>query len=86
MSSATSGRSALYFHDTGLAAWLLGVTDPFQDEWLRGLHTWRRHAERAERGQGLLVCGVPGHFEHQGVVVSNWRDALLGLVTPAGQG
>ena len=138
----------LYFHDTGLAAWLLGVTDAkamathamrgalfenmmvseyfkycrhhgfnhglyfwrdnigteidllieragtlwpvemksgatFQDEWLRGLRTWSRHAAGAERGKGLLVCSVPGHFEHQGVVVSHWRDALLGLVTPA---
>ena len=137
----------LFFHDTGLAAWLLGVTTAavmathpmrgalfenmmiseylkycrhhglshglyfwrdnigtevdllieragtlwpvemksgatFQNEWLRGMHTWTRHAARADRGQSLLVCSVPGHFEHQGVVVSNWRDALLGLAAP----
>jgi uncharacterized protein len=138
----------LYFHDTGLAAWLLGIVDPasmathamrgamfenmmiseylkycrhhglnhglsfwrdnigteidllieragtlwpvemksgatFPPEWLRGLHTWGRHAERAERGPGLMVCSVPGHFEYEGVVVSNWRDALLRLTASA---
>ncbi|MFO1217039.1 MAG: ATP-binding protein [Burkholderiaceae bacterium] len=136
----------LYFHDTGLAAWLLGIVDAatmsahamrgalfenmmvsdylkycrhhglnnglyfwrdnigteidllieragtlwpvefnsgatFQGEWLRGLHTWSRHAAVARRGQGLLVCNVPGHFEHQGIMVSNWRDALRTLMT-----
>ncbi len=138
----------LYFHDTGLAAWLLGVTEPvamsihpmrgalfenlmvaeywrycrhhglnnglyfwrdnignevdllieragtlwpvemksgatFQDEWLKGLHTWARHAAQARRGTGLLVCGVPGNFGHQGVQVAHWRDALLQLTPPA---
>ncbi len=141
----------LYFHDTGLAAWLLGITDAatlathpmrgalfenlmvseylkycrhhglnhglyfwrdnigteidllieragtlwpvelksgatFHDEWLRGMHTWNRHAASARRGQGLLLCAVPGQFEHQGVGVANWRDALLGLVQPAVRG
>lgn len=138
----------LYFNDTGLAAWLLGVTDgatlalhpmrgalfenmlvaeylkycrhhglghglyfwrdntgneidllieragelwpvemksgaTFQAEWLRGLHTWQRHAALARRGAGLLVCGVPGHFTHEGVMVANWREALLQLALPA---
>ncbi len=135
----------LYFHDTGLAAWLLGVTDAtamsthamrgalfenllvseyvkycrhhglnhglyfwrdnigteidllieragtlwpvemksgatFQSEWLRGLHTWCRHAAQAQRGQAMLVCSAPGHFEYQGAIVANWREALLKLV------
>lgn len=131
----------LYFHDTGLASWLLGVTRAeamaihpmrgalfenlmvaeylrfcrhrglnhglyfwrdnigneidllieragelwpvemksgatFQPEWLRGLHTWARHAAAARRGTGLLISAVPGHFMHQGVMVANWREAL----------
>ena len=135
----------LYFYDTGLAAWLLGVTEPvamsthamrgalfenllvseylkycrhhglnhglyfwrdnigteidllieragtlwpvemksgatFQSEWLRGLHTWTRHAAQARRGTAMLVCSVPGHFEHQGAVVTHWREALRQLV------
>jgi hypothetical protein len=135
----------LYFHDTGLASWLLGITDPaamathsmrgalfenmlvseylkycrhhglnhglffwrdnigteidllieragtlwpvemksgatFQGEWLRGLHTWTRHAAQAKRGAAMLVCAAPGHFEHQGVMVANWREALRELV------
>ncbi len=53
----------------------------FQTEWLRGLHTWQRHAEKANRGQGLLICGVPGQFERQGVGVSNWREALMALAS-----
>jgi uncharacterized protein len=134
----------LYFHDTGLAAYLLGVTDAgaiaahpmrgplfenmlvaeygkycrnfgvpntmyfwrdnigneidllieragelwpvemksgatFQPEWLRGLHRWQVHAERARRGQGLLISAVPGRFDHAGVAVANWRDALMQL-------
>lgn len=134
----------LYFHDTGLAAWLLGLTDAqalahhpmrgalfenllvseynkycrhlglnnglyfwrdnvgtevdllieragqlwpvemksgatFQPDWLRGLHTWERHAQRAQRGDPLLVCSAPGHFSSQGVAVVNWREALLQL-------
>ena len=137
----------LYFHDTGLAAWLLGISDAaamnlhpmrgalfenmlvveylkycghqglnhglyfwrdnignevdllidragelwpvemksgatFQGEWLRGLHTWARHAAAARQGAGLLVCDVPGHFEHQGVKVTNWRQALAMLGAP----
>jgi len=26
------------------------------------------------------VCAAPGHFEHQGVMVANWREALRELV------
>lgn len=51
----------------------------FQPDWLRGLHTWTRHAAAARRGMGLLVSGVPGHFEHQGVMCVEWREALLQL-------
>lgn len=134
----------LYFHDTGLAAWLLGVTDAstmnvhpmrgalfenlcigdygkhlrhtgaagtmyfwrdnvgnevdllieragvlqpvefksgatFQPEWLRGLHTWQRHAAAARQGEPLLVCGAPGNQRLQGVGVAHWRDALAAL-------
>jgi predicted AAA+ superfamily ATPase len=137
----------LYFHDTGLAARLLGITDAaamnlhpmrgalfenmlvgeylkycghqglnhglyfwrdnignevdllieragelwpvemksgatFQGEWLRGLHTWARHAAAARQGTGLLVCDAPGHFEQQGVKVTNWRQALAMLGPP----
>ena len=131
----------LYFHDTGLAAWLLGITDAaamnshpmrgalfenlcitdfikhlrhtgaagtpyfwrdnignevdllieragvlqpvefksgatFQPEWLRGLHTWQRHAAAARQGPPLLVCGAPGNQQIQGVGVAHWRSAL----------
>lgn len=134
----------LYFHDTGLAAWLLGITDAatmnshpmrgalfenlciadygkhlrhtgaagsayfwrdnignevdllleragllqpvefksgatFQGDWLRGLHTWQRHAAQAVQGEPLLVCGAPGNQRLQGVGVAHWRDALLAL-------
>ena len=135
----------LYFHDTGLASWLLGITDAaamqthamrgalfenllvgeylkycrhhglnhglyfwrdnigteidllieragtlwpvemksgatFQSEWLRGLHLWSHHAAAALRGASLLLCSAPGHFEQQGVMVANWREALRELV------
>jgi uncharacterized protein len=131
----------LYFHDTGLAAWLLGVTDraamnthpmrgalfenlciaeygkhlrntgapasmyfwrdnvghevdllveqegrlqpiefksgaTFQVEWLKGLHTWQRHAASARQTEPLLVCGAPLNQHIQGVGVAHWRDAL----------
>lgn len=134
----------LYFHDTGLAAWLLGLSDAqavahhpmrgalfenllvseylkycrhlglnnglyfwrdnigteidllieragqlwpvemksgatFQPDWLRGLHTWARHAQQARRGEPLLLCSVPGHFVSQGVTVAHWAEALLQL-------
>ncbi len=134
-----------YFHDTGLAAWLLGVTDAaamnshpmrgalfenlcitefikhlrhtgaagtpyfwrdnignevdllieragvlqpvefksgatFQPEWLRGLHTWQRHAAAARQSPPLLVCGAPGNQQLQGVGVAHWRSALGALV------
>lgn len=134
----------LYFHDTGLATWLLGITDAatmnshpmrgalfenlciadygkhlrhtgaagsayfwrdnignevdllleragvlqavefksgatFQGDWLRGLHTWQRHAAQAVQGEPLLVCGAPGNQRLQGVGVAHWRDALLAL-------
>lgn len=134
----------LYFHDTGLAAWLLGITDAealavhpmrgalfenmvvaeylkylrhlglpyaphfwrdnvgnevdlliersgvlwpveaksgatFQREWLRPLHTWARHAAGVRQGAPMLVTGVPGVFDAEGVVVANWRDALATL-------
>ncbi len=134
----------LYFHDTGLAARLLGITDAatmnthpmrgalfenlciaeygkhlrhtgaagaayfwrdnvgnevdllleragvlqavefksgatFQPDWLRGLHTWQRHAAQAAQAEPLLVCGAPGNQRLQGVGVAHWRDALLAL-------
>jgi uncharacterized protein len=134
----------LYFHDTGLAAWLLGVTDArtmnshpmrgalfenlcitehakhvrntgapgaayfwrdnignevdlllesagrlqpvefksgatFQTEWLRGLHTWQRHAAAATQHEPLLICGACGNQRLQGVGVAYWRDALMAL-------
>ena len=136
--------SKLYFHDTGLAAWLLGIHDPatmnshpmrgalfenlcitehakhlrhtgaagtayfwrdnignevdllvdkggrlwpvefksgatFQSEWLKGLHTWQRHAARAPQGEPLLICAAPGNQRLQGVGVAYWRDALMAL-------
>ena len=138
----------LYFHDTGLAAWLLGISDAatmnihpmrgalfenlcisefckhqrhsgaqaaawfwrdnignevdlllekagvlqpvefksgatFQPTWLRGLHTWQRHAAAAPQTQPLLVCGAPGNQRLQGVGVAYWRDALQALARPA---
>ena len=134
----------LYFHDTGLAAWLLGIHDPatmnshpmrgalfenlcitehakhlrhtgaagtayfwrdnignevdllvdkggrlwpiefksgatFQSEWLKGLHTWQRHAAKAPQGEPLLICAAPGNQRLQGVGVAYWRDALMAL-------
>ncbi len=137
----------LYFHDTGLVAWLLGITQAdalaihpmrgalfenmlvaeylkylrhhgvanamhfwrdntgneidllveragalwpvemksgatFQRDWLRGLHTWQRHAAAARQGTPMLISAVPGHFTDQGVMVANWREALRGLVAP----
>ena len=136
--------SKLYFHDTGLAAWLLGIHDPatmnshpmrgalfenlcitehakhlrhtgaagtayfwrdnignevdllvdkggrlwpvefksgatFQSEWLKGLHTWQRHAAKAPQGEPLLICAAPGNQRLQGVGVATWRDALMAL-------
>ena len=134
----------LYFHDTGLAAWLLGIHDPaamnshpmrgalfenlcvtehakhlrhtgaagtayfwrdnignevallvdkggrlwpiefksgatFQSAWLKGLHTWQRHAAKAAQGEPLLICAAPGNQRLQGVGVAYWRDALMAL-------
>ena len=139
----------LYFHDTGLAAWLLGITRSdalsihpmrgalfenmlvaeytkylrhhglaygtffwrdntgneidllierggelwpvemksgatFQRDWLRGLHTWARHAAAARQGSPMLISATPGHFVQEGVAAVNWRQALIGLVAPAG--
>jgi predicted AAA+ superfamily ATPase len=137
----------LYFHDTGLAAWLLGITDAaamnihpmrgalfenlciaefikhlrhsgaagmpyfwrdnignevdllivhgstlqpvefksgatFQPEWLRGLHTWQRHAASAMQAEPILICAAPGNQRIQGVGVAHWRDALRALARP----
>jgi uncharacterized protein len=134
----------LYFHDTGLAAWLLGIHDAatmnvhpmrgalfenlciteygkhlrntgaagtpyfwrdnignevdllieragvlqpvefksgatFQPDWLRGLHTWQRHAAQARQAEPLLICGAPGNQRLQGVGVAHWRDAVMAL-------
>ncbi len=131
----------LYFHDTGLAAWLLGITDAaalnihpmrgalfenlciseynkylrhtgapgqmsfwcdnlghevgllierngsvqpvefksgatFHTEWLKGLHTWQRHAAAAQQAEPLLICAAPGNQRVLGVGVAHWRDAL----------
>jgi uncharacterized protein len=134
----------LYFHDTGLAAWLLGVTDAatmnlhpmrgalfenlciaefgkhlrhsgsagqmffwrdnignevdllierggvvqpvefksgatFQTDWLKGLHTWQRHAAALRQGEPMLVSAAPGNQRLAGVGVAFWRDALVAL-------
>jgi predicted AAA+ superfamily ATPase len=137
----------LYFHDTGLAAWLLGVHDAdtlsthpmrgalfenmlmveylkyrhnfglpnamyfwrdntgnevdllieragvlwpvetksgatWQSEWLKGLHTWERHAAQARRGVPMLISGAPGNAMQTGVMHAHWRDALTMLGRP----
>jgi len=137
----------LYFHDTGLAAWLLGITQAealaihpmrgalfenmlvaeymkylrhhgvsntmyfwrdntgneidlliersgelwpvemksgatFQRDWLRGLHTWARHAAIARRGAPMLISDAPGSFVVEGVGAANWRQALAELGPP----
>lgn len=139
----------LYFHDTGVAAWLLGITQAdamaihpmrgalfenllvgeylkylrhhgianavhfwrdntgnevdllieragalwpiemksgatFQRDWLRGLHTWQRHAAAARQGAPMLVSAAPGNFTYEGVMAAHWRDALRGLVVQPG--
>lgn len=141
----------LYFNDTGVAAWLLGITDAatmnvhpmrgalfenlvvaellrhlratgapgtpyfwrdnignevdllieragvlqpiecksgatFQPEWLRGLHTWQRHAASLPQAAPMLICGAPMVQQVQGVGVAHWRDALLALHDSAGAG
>ena len=48
----------------------------FQTDWLRGLHTWQRHAAQARQSEALLVCAAPGNQRIQGVGVAHWRDAL----------
>lgn len=138
----------LYFHDWGLAAWLLGITTPaamnthpmrgalfenmlvaeylkycrhtglsndlyfwrdnignevdllieragelwpvemksgatFQDEWLRNLLTWQRHAASARQGTALLISAAPGRYAREGIETVNWRDALSTLVPTA---
>ncbi len=138
----------LYFHDTGLAAWLLGIHDAasmnihpmrgalfenlcigdylkhlrhsgaagtpyfwrdnvgnevdllidkggrlwpiefksgatFQSEWLKGLHTWQRHAAKAPQGEPMLISAAPGNQRLQGVGVAFWRDALMALASGA---
>lgn len=137
----------LYFYDTGLAAWLLGITQAdamaihpmrgalfenglvaeylkylrhhgiahsmyywrdntgneidllveragelwpvemksgatLQRDWLRGLHTWQRHAAAARRGASMLISAAPGNYVDDGVMAAHWRDALRGLVAP----
>lgn len=134
----------LYFHDTGLAAWLLGISDArtlqvhpmrgalfenmlvveylkycrhqgvanamyfwrdntgnevdllieragelwpvemksgatFQPEWLRGLHTWQRHAAAARQGVPMLISAAPGTGLQQGVMTAEWAPALMAL-------
>ena len=54
----------------------------FQPEWLRGLHTWQRHAAAARRGTGMLISAAPGNFMHEGVMAAHWRDALMALAAP----
>jgi len=137
----------LYFHDTGLAAWLLGISDArtlqvhpmrgalfenmlvveylkycrhqgvanamyfwrdntgnevdllieragelwpvemksgatFQSEWLRGLHTWQRHAAAARQGVPMLISAAPGGGLQQGVMTAEWAPALMALAPP----
>jgi hypothetical protein len=56
----------------------------FQREWLRGLHTWARHAATARQGRPMLISDAPGHFVQDGVTAVNWQLALGALVAPAG--
>jgi hypothetical protein len=51
-----------------------------QRDWLRGLHTWQRHAASARQGLPMLISAAPGNFSYEGVVVAHWRDALRGLL------
>ncbi len=140
----------LYFHDTGLAAWLLGIAQAdamaihtmrgalfenmlvaeylkylrhhgiahamhfwrdntgnevdllieragvlwpvemksgatLQRDWLRGLHTWQRHAAAARQGEPMLISAAPGSFGYEGVRVAHWRDAVRALVAQPGE-
>ena len=58
----------------------------FQRDWLRGLHTWARHAAAARQGSPMLISAAPGHFVQEGVAAVHWREALAGLVLPASGG
>ena len=55
----------------------------FQSEWLRGLHTWQRHAAAARQAEPLLVSDVPGIQHLQGVGLAHWREAFGVLAAPA---
>lgn len=50
-----------------------------QRDWLRGLHTWQRHAAAARQGSPMLISAAPGNFGYDGVMAAHWRDALLAL-------
>jgi uncharacterized protein len=51
----------------------------FQQEWLKPLHTWARHAARARRGEAMLISAAPGNRWIEGVMAANWRDATAML-------
>jgi uncharacterized protein len=48
----------------------------FQAEWLRGLHTWVRHAASARQGRAMLISAAPGNGVVEGVMCAQWRDAV----------
>jgi len=51
----------------------------FQHEWLRGLHTWQRHAAAARQGVPMLISAAPGGGLQQGVMTAEWAPALMAL-------
>ena len=54
----------------------------FQPAWLRSLQTWQRHAQAARQGEALLISATPGSGWQQGVMLAEWRDALM-MLAPA---
>jgi hypothetical protein len=54
----------------------------FQPEWLRGLHTWQRHAGAARQASPMLVSDVAGVQQAQGVGLAHWRAAFGALAGP----
>ena len=54
----------------------------FQRDWLRGLHTWARHAAIPSQGAPMLISDVPGSSVVEGVGAANWRQALAELGPP----
>ncbi len=59
----------LYFHDTGLASWLLGITDP---------RTMNSHPMRGALFENLCVAEYGKHLRHSGApgTAYFWRDNI----------